>query len=84
MHIVALLDELGRRGCKLHVSRTEDSLKVTPSEALDAELRKSIREHKQDIIQLIRDHEELERTGVLQNELQVRDEFRLRKRGTAA
>jgi hypothetical protein len=76
MNIVTLLEELDRRGVVLRVGRTEDRLNATPRGVLDETLVAALREHKQDLIQLVRDHEELQQTGVLQNEHQVLEEFR--------
>lgn len=76
MNIVDLLRELDRRGVVLRVGRTEDRLNATPRRALDGNLVAALRKHKQDLIQLVRDHEKLQRTGVLQNEQQVFEEFR--------
>ena len=48
---------------------------VTPRDVLEAKHVAAVRKHKQDIIDLLRDHE-LEVTGVLQTERQVVEEFR--------
>lgn len=76
MNIVTLLEELDRRGVVLRVGRSEDRLNATPRKSLTPELIESLQEHKQDLIQLVRDHEQLQQTGVLQNDQQVLEEFR--------
>lgn len=76
MRIVALLEELDRRGAVLRVGRSDNRLNVTPRSVLDQDLIAALREHKQELIQLVRNHEQLQRTGELQNEIQVLEEFR--------
>jgi hypothetical protein len=50
---------------------TEDTLKAYPADRLTAELATVIKEHKADIIQVLRDDEEMRRTGIIQSERQV-------------
>jgi hypothetical protein len=46
-------------------------LKAYPADRLTAELATVIKEHKADIIQVLRDDEEMRRTGIIQSERQV-------------
>jgi hypothetical protein len=50
---------------------TEDTLKAYPAARLTAELATVIKEHKADIIQVLREDELMRRTGVIQSERQV-------------
>jgi hypothetical protein len=58
-------------GLTLRTNKTEDTLKVYPAERLTPDLAAAIKEHKADIIQVMREDEELRRTGVIQSERQV-------------
>jgi hypothetical protein len=72
----------------LTVSTTADTLKVYPAEKLRPDLAAAIREHKADIICILREDEEMRRTGIIQSERQVfglaRDHFGLDRKGGAA
>jgi hypothetical protein len=50
---------------------TQDTLKAYPADRLTAELATVIKEHKADIIQVLRDDEQMRRTGIIQSERQV-------------
>ena len=50
---------------------TEDTLKAHPAARLTAELATAIKEHKADIIKVLREDEEMRRTGIIQSERQV-------------
>jgi hypothetical protein len=75
-------------GLTLRASKTEDTLKVYPAERLTPELAAAIKEHKADIIRVMREDEEMRRTGVIQSERQVfelaREHFGLNGKGGAA
>jgi TubC N-terminal docking domain len=58
-------------GLTLKVSMTEDTLKAYPAASLTPELTTAIKEHKADIIQVLREDKEMQRTGVIQSERQV-------------
>ena len=55
----------------LKAGMTEDTLKAYPAARLTAELATAIKEHKEAIIQVLREDEEMQRTGVIQSERQV-------------
>ena len=55
----------------LAATETEDTLKVYPAENLSPELTSAIREHKAEIIRILREDEEMHRTGIIQSERQV-------------
>jgi hypothetical protein len=62
---------ISEAGLTLSVSKTEDTLKVYPAENVTPELVAAIKEHKADIICIVREDEEMRRTGVIQSERQV-------------
>jgi hypothetical protein len=62
---------ISEAGLTLTASKTEDILKVYPAERLTPELAAAIREHKADIIRIMREDEEMRRTGIIQSERQV-------------
>ena len=73
MHVGDLLFEISRRGITLTCGRTEDRLNAKPMAALTPELIGEIRQHKMEIIKIMREDEEMRRTGVIQSERQVFD-----------
>jgi hypothetical protein len=72
----------------LTTSKTEDILKAYPAAKLTLELAAAIKEHKADIMRIMREDEEMRRTGILQCERQVfelaREFFGLNEKGGAA
>jgi hypothetical protein len=62
---------ISEAGLSLKANKTEDVLKAYPAERLTPQLVAAIREHKADIIKIIREDEEMRRTGVIQAERQV-------------
>ena len=52
-------------------SKTENTLKVYPAERISPELAASIKSHKTAIIKVVREDEEMRRTGIIQSERQV-------------
>jgi hypothetical protein len=62
---------ISEAGLMLAASETEDTLKVYPAENITPELAEAIREHKAEIIQILREDEEMHRTGIIQSERQV-------------
>ena len=58
-------------GLTLKVGMTEDTLKAYPAARLSAELATAIKEHKADIIRIVREDELMRRTGIIQSERQV-------------
>jgi len=77
MHVRHLLIEIAERGITLTCGRTEDRLNAKPTRALTPELMDEIKEHKGEIIELMREDERrredraLEETGIIQSERQV-------------
>jgi hypothetical protein len=71
----------------LTASKTEDILKAYPAKRLTLELAAAIKEHKADIIRIMREDEEMRRTGIIQCERQVfelaYEFFGLNKKGGA-
>jgi hypothetical protein len=79
---------ISEAGLTLTASKTEDTLKVYPAENITPELAAVIKEHKADIIRIMREDEEMRSTGIIQSERQVfglaREYFGLNeKEGTA-
>ena len=88
MNVGDTLYAISEAGLTLKTSKTEDTLKVYPAEKLSPELAAAIREHKANIIRILREDEEMRRTGIIQSERQVlemtREHFGLDKpRGMA-
>jgi hypothetical protein len=88
MHVGELLYQISEAGITLTCERTQDRLNAKPTSALIPELIRGIKEHKQEIIQIMRDDEEMRRTGIIQSERQVfelaREYFGLNEKGGAA
>ena len=88
MNVGDTLYAISEAGLTLKTSKTEDTLKVYPAENITPELAAAIKEHKADIIKIVREDEELARTGVVQSERQVlemaREHFGLNKPGGVA
>ena len=88
MNVGDTLYAISETGLTLSVSKTEDTLKVYPAERLTPELAAAIKEHKADIIRILREDEEMRRTGIIQSERQVfvmaREHFGLDQKGGAA
>jgi hypothetical protein len=62
---------ISEAGLSVRTSMTEDTLKVYPAERISPELATAIKEHKADIIRIVREDELMRRTGVIQSERQV-------------
>ena len=60
-------------GLTLAVGKAGDTLKVYPVESITPELAAEIKAHKADIIKVLREDEETQRTGVIQSERQIFD-----------
>ena len=79
-----MLLEVARRGITLRCRRIEDLLRASPKSRLTPELVVSLKEHKLEIIEIMREDERLRETGILQSERQVfdlaRDYFREKPR----
>ena len=71
MSVGDTLYAISEAGLTLAASKTEDTLKVHPAENITPELAVAIREHKADIIRILREDEEMHRTGIAQSERQV-------------
>ena len=74
MRVGELLDRIERVGVILSYFADEDRLNAKPTSVLSPELIEEIRLHKQEIIQIMREDEELRESGIIQSERQV---FRL-------
>jgi hypothetical protein len=79
---------ISEAGLTLKASKTENTLRVYPAENITPELAAATKEHKADIIRIVREDEEMGRTGIIQSERQVfemaREHFGLNDEGGAA
>jgi hypothetical protein len=71
LNIGDLLCAVSEAGLTLTASTSEDTLKAFPAERLTPGLAAVIRAHKADIIRILREDEQMRRTGVIQSERQV-------------
>ena len=85
MHIGELLYLIAEHGVRLRCDRTEDRLHYASAGALPPELVAKLKERKQELIRILREDEELRRTGKVQSVSQVFDLARnyFRKGGQA-
>ena len=70
MRVGELLFRTAEAGITLTCSKTEDRLNAKPTSALTPDLIKEIREHK---IQIMREDEEMRRSGIIQSQRLVFD-----------
>ncbi len=88
MNVGDTLFAISEAGLTLAVSETEDTLKVYPAEKITPELAAAIKKHKAQIIRIVREDEEMRRTGIIQCERQLFEmaceHFGLDARGGAA
>jgi hypothetical protein len=71
MQLQELLYQISEAGITLTCGRTEDRLNAKPTSALTPELINEIKEHKMEIIQIMREDEQMRRSGIIQSERQV-------------
>ncbi len=62
---------ISEAGLAPKASKTEKTQKVYPLEKIAPELDEGIREHKADVIKIMRGYEEMGRTGIINSERQV-------------
>jgi hypothetical protein len=88
MRVGELLDRIDRAGVILCFFAEGDRLNAKPASALTPGIVEEIRLHKQEIIQIMREDEELRETGIIRSERQVfalaREDFGLGEKGGAA
>jgi hypothetical protein len=65
------LQAISQAGLTLKPGETQDALKAYPAEKLTPELVAAIKQHKADIMKVLREDEKMRRTGILQSERQV-------------
>jgi len=66
-----LLCTISEAGLALKVSKSEDTLRVYPAANITPELAADIMRHKAEIIRILREDEEMQRTGIIQSERQA-------------
>lgn len=88
MRVGELLYQVAEHGVTLRCGRTEDRLHYSPAGTLPPKLIAELKEHKAEIIRIMREDEEFRRTGIVQSERQVfemaREYFGLNGKGGAA
>jgi hypothetical protein len=73
MHVGELLCQIAEQGVTLRCAHTENRLHFAPAGALPPHLVAELKEHKREVIQILREDEEYRRTGIIQCERQVFD-----------
>jgi len=73
MRVGELLCRIDRAGVILSYFADEDRLNAKPTSALTPDLIEEIRQHKQEIVRILREDEEMRRSGIIQSERQVLD-----------
>ena len=81
MRVGDVMFAIAEAGLTLTAGKTEDTLKVFPAERLTSDLAAAIKEHKVAIIRIMREDEEMRRTGIIQSERQVFELARDLRRG---
>ncbi len=71
MSVGDVLFAAAEAGLTLKAGMAEDTLKAYPATRLTPELATAIKEHKAEIIRIMREDEEMRRTGLIQSERQV-------------
>ena len=71
MSIGDVLFAAAQAGLTLKASMIEDTLTAYPAARLTEDLAAAIKEHKAAIIKVLREDEEMRRTGIIQSERQV-------------
>ena len=71
MSVGDVLFAAAQAGLTLKAGMTEDTLKAYPAARLTPELATAIKEHKADIIRIVREDELMRRTGIIQSERHV-------------
>jgi hypothetical protein len=66
-----LLSRISEAGVTLTCASDEDRLDAKPTSALTPELIAEITKNEEEIIQIVREDEEMRRTGIIQSERQV-------------
>jgi len=73
VHVGEFLYCIAEHGVSLRCGRIENRLHYSPAGALPPDLVGELKERKTEIIQILIEDEELERTGVIQSERQAFD-----------
>ena len=73
MHIGELLYRIAKHGVTLRCGWSEERLHYAPCGALPPELVAELKEHKQEVVRILREDENYRRTGIIQCKRQVFD-----------
>lgn len=71
MQVGELLYRISERGVTLRCGQAEDRLHYAPAGALPRELVAELKAHKQEVVRILREDEEYQRTGIIQCERQA-------------
>jgi hypothetical protein len=71
MRVGELLYRVAQHGVALRCGRTEERLYYSPKGALPEALVVELKQHKDEVIKIMREDEEMRRTGAIQSERQV-------------
>jgi hypothetical protein len=88
MLVGELLCRVAEHGADLRPGEGDDSLQFSPPGALPPELVAQLKEYKAEVLKILKEDEEMRRTGIIQSGRQVfelaREQFGLNERGGAA
>ena len=73
MHVGELLSQIAEQGVTLRCGQAENRLHYSPAGALPPDLVAELKEHKPEVVRILREDDEYRRTGVIQCERQVFD-----------
>jgi hypothetical protein len=73
MHVGELLYQVAEQGVTLRCAQNEDRLHYTPAGVLPSNLVAQLKEHKLEVLRILREDEEYRRAGVIQCERQAFD-----------
>jgi hypothetical protein len=73
MNAAAMLENLAREGVRVWITDGEDLRYRGPKKALTTDVLNELRVRKQEVIRILREDEEMRRTGIVQSERQVFD-----------
>ncbi len=73
MHVADLLDAVEAAGVTLTYSPEGDRLTARPTASVTPEIVEALRERRAEIVEALREDEEMRRTGIVQSERQVFD-----------
>ena len=73
MHVAEVLDRVAAAGVTLTYSAEGDRLVARPTASVTPEMVEALRERRAEVVNALREDEEMRRTGIVQSERQVFD-----------